>query len=369
MRLPWRWLGLAPGTVLGLPGISGAWRVTAVVLDRMVVEVALVRERRGERGSPPADPGRAVGQDDLPHGPTHLELLDIPSLDGRAPSGPRIAVAAAGLLPGWRAAPLLLSLDEGQSWQEAGRTAAPAVIGRALSALGPASAWLFDEARTVDVELLHGAMTLHDATDAALLSGANLAVLGDEILQFRRAIPLGAGRFRLSGLLRGRGGTEAAISSHSAGERFVLVDADALAWVDIPAGAPSIRVLAAGVADNGAAPSALTAPGQAARPLAPVQLAAPDTDAGLHLSWIRRSRAGAAWLDGTDAPLGEDDERYRVTVSGEGASIGFETSEPQLVVAPDAVAAVRPGGGALRVSVSQLGRFGASPAATLSIAN
>ncbi len=32
------------------------------------------------------------------------------------------------------------------------------------------------------------------------------------------------------------------------------------------------------------------------------------------VAWCRRSRAGFAWSDGTDAPIAEDSERYHVTV-------------------------------------------------------
>ena len=54
-------------------------------------------------------------------------------------------------------------------------------------------------------------MALQHAGDAALLAGANAAMLGAELIQFGRAEPLGQGRYRLSRLLRGRGGSDDAI--------------------------------------------------------------------------------------------------------------------------------------------------------------
>ncbi len=36
------------------------------------------------------------------------------------------------------------------------------------------------------------------------------------------------------------------------------------------------------------------------------------------IGWIRRSRAGFAWIDGTDTALGEEAERYRITVTADG---------------------------------------------------
>ena len=70
--------------------------------------------------------------------------------------------------------------------------------------------------------------------EAALAEGANLAVVGSEVIQFAVAEPLGDGGFRLSHLLRARSGTEAAIGTHRAGEIFALVQRDALRTVDLP---------------------------------------------------------------------------------------------------------------------------------------
>src|SRR3546814_5765375 len=80
---------------------------------------------------------------------------------------------------------------------------------------GPAAgnALFFDDAATMEVELLAESMVLAGASDDALLRGANLCLAGDELLQFGRAEQLGARRYRLSHLLRGRRGTEWAMRS------------------------------------------------------------------------------------------------------------------------------------------------------------
>src|SRR3546814_11488239 len=56
-------------------------------------------------------------------------------------------------------------------------------------------------------------VTLSNAGDALLDGGANLALVGDELLQFGRAEQIDATRWRLSRLWRGRRGTEAAIGT------------------------------------------------------------------------------------------------------------------------------------------------------------
>ena len=47
------------------------------------------------------------------------------------------------------------------------------------------------------------------------------------------------------------------------------------------------------------------------------------------VTWMRRSRGGWAWIDGVDAPLGEETEAYRVTLeSADGAVRTIETTVP-----------------------------------------
>jgi hypothetical protein len=69
----------------------------------------------------------------------------------------------------------------------------------------------FDEAGTVDVKLVEG--TLSSVTRDQVLDGSNVALLGDEIIQFRTATQLAAQRYRLTGLLRGRLGTDWAVGT------------------------------------------------------------------------------------------------------------------------------------------------------------
>ena len=38
------------------------------------------------------------------------------------------------------------------------------------------------------------------------------------------------------------------------------------------------------------------------------------SDRTWRFAWVRRSRANWGWIDGTDAPAGEDGERYRIEI-------------------------------------------------------
>ncbi|MDZ4255241.1 MAG: phage tail protein, partial [Sulfuritalea sp.] len=163
-------------------------------------------------------------------GPTNLELMDIPLLRD-ADDAYGFYAAAGGYLDGWRGAQLFMSRDGGSSYDdvEAGTFLSEASIGYADTALGstlPFGNEQFDETNTVDVTLISG--ELSSVTRDQVLDGSNVALLGSEIIQFKTATLLSAGKYRLSSLLRGRLGTDHAISGHAINERFVLIERSTL---------------------------------------------------------------------------------------------------------------------------------------------
>jgi hypothetical protein len=367
LHLPPRLGGLRPGAVATIEGQAGRWRVARWTLEQMVASVELVRLPGGAgEAAPPASPGRPVAEADAPHGQTALLLLDLPLSNEPLASRPSLLVAAAGREEGWRSAALTVSYDQGLSWTTAGRTAPPAVIGQTLDALPPAGSALIDRRHSVEVELLHGAMWLESRSDDALVAGANLAAVGDELIQFGEATPLGANRFRLSRLLRGRRGTEWA-AAHAAGEPFVLIAAETLATLEPPAGTlgGEARLLASGIGDPpGGVAADRAIEGEAIRPPSPVHLTAEARLGGdILIRWVRRSRDGWTWLSGVDTPLAEERELYRLRLSGAGFARETTTVENHhLYTAAEQLADGL--AGPLAIAIAQLGTAAASrPAA------
>jgi hypothetical protein len=350
-------LGMRPGDRVTVAGEAGLWRVARWTLERMVVRLELERIARAPM-TVPASAGRVSGAPDLVHGPTVLHAFEIPPVDDTVLDTPRLAIAAAGG-PGWRQAALLLSTDDGARWSGAGAALVPATLGTVTVPPGEGGSLLVDRDGFAEVELLHAGMSLSDADMAALDAGANLALVGDELLQFGSATPLGDNRWRLGTLWRGRRGTEWACAGHAAGERFVLIEPEALVSASLPLAAlgGTVRVLASGVGDPaGPAEAMANLDGASVRPPAPVRLRWDETeDGGAIVRWTRRSRGGWRWADGSDAPLGEEAERYRVTIGAREADV----SEPAVAV----TAAERAAGAA--VTVRQQGTLAESAAATL----
>ena len=371
VSLGWSAIDLVPGDGVTIAGDPARWRVAGWSLEAMVLTLDLVR--LGARDAPafrptssPASSGRVLASPDLEHGPTTLHVFELPPTGDGVRDAPQLMIAAAGVKPGWRRAALLYSIDDGDRWIAAGATAAPAVIGVLATALPAGSVGLRDLTNSVEVMLLNDAMVLGNAADALIDGGANLALIGGELVQFGRAEQVGVARWRLSRLLRGRYGTEAARGDHAIGDRFVPITADSLATIDLPLSAIGlrVRVMASGIADD-AGPVEATAilSGASVLPPSPVRLRIDDPGGAPTLRWVRRIRAGWRWLNGGDAPLAEERELYRVLLSPpDAAPTVVETTEPVLVPA----APLRVHGNA--ISVRQLGTNGQSPPVTITIA-
>jgi hypothetical protein len=251
-------------------------------------------------------------------GPTEVVLLDVPTLRDMD-DGPGFYVAARGVLSGWKGAALYKSIDGGGNYGQVQSVLNAAVIGRADTALGT---WLggntFDETNTVEVTIGNG-QTLASADYLALLNGANAAILGDEVIQFRTATLLASNRYRLSGLLRGRLGTEWAVGTHVKGERFVLLESNNIYRIPMNSAEISLERLYKAVTFGEylekTEAQRFAYSGINLECLAPVHLRIGKTNGGdVYIAWTRRTRVGGAWRDFVDAALGETAERYDVEI-------------------------------------------------------
>jgi hypothetical protein len=250
--------------------------------------------------------------------------LDVPPLRDTDTSA-ALYFGVAGYDASWPGAQVQLSRD-GVTFDAVATLTQAATIGFTVGSngvLGTSGNYLSgnipDETNTVDVQLISG--SLSSTTFEGLLAGTNAAAIGQEIVYFRSATLIAANTYRLSGLLRARQGTEWAATAHAVGDTFVLLDTklDRLPLQVSDLGS-TLKLLPVSLGQTVSSVQAqtLTVQEGCVRPLSPAQLRAKpgSTTAAndITLSWIRRARVNAAWLNGTDVPLDESTESYRLQV-------------------------------------------------------
>ncbi|MGX1787227.1 baseplate multidomain protein megatron [Bosea sp. NPDC055332] len=323
LELSPRCIGLEAGDIvsLELAGQPRLFRLTRISdgptrrADARAVEPAIYRGAAAGAGDgerPPKVTPRVAGRPDA-------LILDLPIARETPPPLQSLAAFAdpwPGGLAIWRAA-------EGMPFALAGIVAAPSIMGESLTVLAPGPLWRTDRHASVDVRLRGG--NLASVASEAALAGANALAFVDaagevEILTSARVELIGTRTFRLSQMVRGLGGSEAAAArTLAAGARVVVLDGAAVPLTtnldDVGRhlryriGPPNADVAAALMRELSATVG--TAP---LRPLAPVRPRARRSLSGIALSWIRRSRVGGDSWEAVEVPLGEETEHYRVTI-------------------------------------------------------
>lgn len=241
LRLPPRFMTLQPGSEVETEFTPARWRVHASRIDGLVV-VAELRPSWSAPASLAADPGRILPPSDVTIDELALALVELPDLTGHGSLNPTLHLAASTSAPTWKRLPVELS---GDLLSIGVRTAhRKAVMGSAVTVLGEGDVDGLDTVNSVEVELVDPDQWLTSCEDEALAGGINLALLGNELIQFADAEAIGPGRFRLTRLLRGRYATDSAVNEHASGDLFLLIESPALQAITVPIAARGTVVTA-----------------------------------------------------------------------------------------------------------------------------
>jgi|CXWL01.1.fsa_nt_gi hypothetical protein len=247
---------------------------------------------------------------------TRLELLDLPAFPTDATTDAYLRYGVVGLGEGWAGSAVYRSDDGGANYALMQTLTAQATIGAVLNIIPAGTIYGWDRSTTIDVLLTFG--QLQSVTDIAVLNGANVCVIGEEIIQFQTATLLDTNKYRLSNLLRGRLGTDWAVAGHVAGERFVLLTNAIARELMASSGwgiGKKFKPVTIGSTLGATTAQDFTYSAKSLKPYAPVHIVGNRNAGGdLTINWKRRTRIGGDWRDGVDVPLSEESERYEVEI-------------------------------------------------------
>jgi hypothetical protein len=247
---------------------------------------------------------------------TRLELLDLPAFPTDGVTDAYLRYGVVGLGDGWSGSAVYRSDDGGANYALMQTVTAQATLGAVLNIIPAGTIYAWDDITTIDVLLTFG--ELQSVTDLAVLNGANACVIANEVIQFGTATLLDTNKYRLSHLLRGRLGTEWAVTGHVAGERFVLLTNAVARELMASSGwgiSKKYKPVTVGSTLGATTAQDFTYAARALKPFAPAHITGSRNGGGdLTLNWVRRTRLNGDWKDAVDVPLSEESERYEVDI-------------------------------------------------------
>lgn len=230
--LPIGWLSLAAADPITVDGAR--MRITGLEIDVNSQNYTAMFDRvtayetsiRGVPIEQPSTPPSLVAAE------TRFEVLDIPILE-TVDDALGVYLAVAPTANNWQGGEIEMSRDGGANWMLSDQFVLNTTMGATTDVLAEHPHPWPDRVNSVTVQLLRDDMELQSATLTEMLNRSNLAIIGDEIINFAEVEQLDERTWRLSYFLRGRKGTVA--TTHTAGERFVLLDLARLDFIPMEA--------------------------------------------------------------------------------------------------------------------------------------
>jgi hypothetical protein len=246
---------------------------------------------------------------------TTARLLNLPAL-GNTDQTARYHVTYEYPTTGFPGVTLWRSADAGTSYEFRHQATLRGITGSVAVAVANADWHYLDVVSTLSVVLVSG--TLASISDTQLYAGGNPLMLGSELLQFGLATLTAPNTYTCSRLLRGRRGTEFAVSTHGSNEQLAFLDTSVFAiphalserYVTVPFKPVTDGLLISTVtAQNFAATDANLVPWE----IFPTDVR--DIGTGdWTISWVLRSRFFGEWIDLQGVGYDPDHIGFRIVI-------------------------------------------------------
>lgn len=256
-------------------------------------------------------------------GPTNLNLLDCTLL--RDTDDDIISyVSMSGYVESWSGGVLYKSSDSGATYSNslstlASNAATVGIVNNTL-AWGDPKGW--DKSSYLEVQLLNGE-TLSSSTELNVLNGANAALVGThgrwELLQFTNAVLNIDGTYTLTDLLRGRRGTEHAISYHAQYDTFILLNNTSIQKLICPISELNssrlYKAVTSGEYLEDTPSTSYIWTGESKKPLSPSNVCGGrDASNNITIRFTRRERVNAGWNNNIEVSTSEGTNNFNIEI-------------------------------------------------------
>ena len=308
-----QWAAIEPGDVLRIG--SARWRVTSIA-EGTARKIEAVAHDPSVFDPPPGAARLTAAKSLAVYGQPDVVMIEL--AQGVSPA-PWLAAQATP----WPGALAIYKKTGPTSFAFVRALTRQATLATTLNVFPAGLPGRADYSATLDVVMRSGALSSISRDE--LLNGGNLAAIGDapsgfEIVQFQTADLIAPDTYRLTGFLRGQGGSDMEmLATRASGQTFVLLNA-AVEQIELPLAQAALaitwRVGPAQLDHGHPAYTEFTYAGalRALRPLRPTQLKGNLEPGGLRLNWIRRTRLDGDSWDLNEVPLAEATELYKLDI-------------------------------------------------------
>lgn len=244
----------------------------------------------------------------LPTSITNAEIFELPAINNIHTDidKPEIFFTTNAIEKGWNGCGVYSAKTGSSNFNIINESRTNSIVGTCLNKLNNAKPYCFDYSNNLYV--IFNDMVNTDILETAdmfdFLDSENLALVGNEIIQFKKVELQEDGSFKLSQLLRGQYGTENYISTHANGEKFIFLNRGLIkqqyAAKDVDTSYDYKFITFKDSFDN-STDKTLQLTGKNLKPLPICHIKILDLGTGDYkISWCRRMRGSYNWKDGAE---------------------------------------------------------------------
>lgn len=252
-------------------------------------------------------------------GRTHIEIIEIPAINQDMINKINVFFLIKNELKNWQGAYLYFSNNNQKSYTILNETKTLSTIGSVLNTSHNVKPYYFDYKNKLKVTFNNKIDTdlLLNIGNYELFNGVNLAIYGNEIIQFKNIVLNEDGTYTVSDLLRGLFDTENEISNHKEYDRFIILNDSILRQefnydkIDFNY---SYKAVSIGNDMNSAENIIYTLKGINLKPFKPCHLRYEKFDTYVHFEWSEKGRGYVNWASNRDYMSAENIEKYYLKI-------------------------------------------------------
>ena len=226
-KLPQKYIYLNPADVitLNVNNIDLVLRITNIILNKdNTVEIEAIKCNNYLYNAIKEEENYSDIKTIITNSKTNIKIFELPPIKNI--DVPEVYFATNGIDDQWKGCGIYSAKSGSNNFNIINENRVNSLVGVCLNTLGNARPYYFDYKNELYVYFANNINTggLETLNMFDFLDNGNLALVGEEIIQFKKAELQNDGSFKLSELLRGQYGTEDYINTHSSNETFIFLN-------------------------------------------------------------------------------------------------------------------------------------------------